>query len=974
MTPTSDHQPPVIAGREREQALLSGYLAEALAGRGSLVLLSGPAGIGKTTLVHELGTEAVEQGCDFLDGACFDIGTPPLYGPWRELVGDTAQRGTLPSTLSLLRDDAWIADAPNAAAFVAELQSWLHTLAERGPLVLALEDLHWADPESLSFLREVARRVRGMPVLLIATYRADELLSDHALYQLVPHLVRESSAHRITLAPLAEPAIQTLIAERYGLPDADSTLLASHLAVRSEGIPFYLQELLRTYEEEQRLRQAADGWVLGTLDRAGVPMLVKQVIDGRLARLGPEVRRLLELAAVIGPDVPLSLWQRVGDASDERFTEAIERAVTAHMLEDVPLGLSLRFTHALVRETLYAGIPLPRRQQWHRQVAEALADTPGSEPGVVAYHFRQALDPRAVEWCIRAGSQIERFAWLTAADYFAMALDMLGSDADLNERGWLLMRRARLLRYTQPRAALAVLETARATALAARDQDALLLANVTFYRGQSRCLAGELRSGISDMEESVAALARLSPADLQRLDEQVRQGVAMSREEIAGLLAGVLAAIGRISEALSFTDAIVDRAEDPPIGAWWARGIALALAGRPDEAHQAFTICREALRRAADESNAATMLLYQMVLVQLPYHADDLIERRRLADEGMTAWRQSIGTHGDVSPRFAHLPLLQLEGEWQTAHELALSRVRTPDPATEMHLVSTVILAQLARAQGDAALAWELVHDLLPGGPQTAPGYHDLAISLALIRVAAALSIDRGELATAHSWLDAHDRWLAWSGAVLGQAAGQLAWATYLHAAGDNAQAARHARRALALAGEPRQPLELLSAHRLVGELETYAGRFTEAQQHLNAAILLADACAVPFERALTLLALTELQLRAGALDAANRSLDDVVAICTTLGAQPTLTRAAVFSARIAAQSSVAERTASAGLSPRELEVLRLLAAGRSNREIAEALFLSARTVERHLTHLYTKLGVRGRAEAIVFAHEHGLV
>lgn len=972
MTPTSGPQPTFIVGREREQELLAGHLGEALAGHGALVLVSGAAGIGKTTLVRGLGAAALAQGCKLLSGASYDAGTPSLYGPWRELAGSTTRRDDLPSAPPLLWNQASIANAPNAEAFVAELRAFLEALVERGPVALVLEDLHWADPESLEFLRVFARQVNVLPLLLIATYRADELTTNHALYQLLPHLVRESNAYRINLPALGEPAIHALIAARYDLPTADSARLAAHLAERSEGIPFYLQELLRTYEEEQLLRRTADGWVLGTLDHSRVPLLVRQVIDGRLARLRPEVRRLLELAAVIGPDVPLLLWQRVHSASDARFTEAVERATAERVLEEAPSGLSLWFTHALVRETLYAGIPLPRRQLWHRQVAEVLAGAAGSEPGVVAYHFRQALDPRAVEWYIRAGGRAERVAWLTAADYFAMALDMLGADADLGARGWLLMRRAKLLRSAQPHTSLAILDSAAGLALEA--QDALLTAYVKFFQGQIRCLTGEMRTGVADLEVSVAQLASLAPDDLARVTELERQGVVLSRTEIDGLLAAELALVGRLPEALERTQVIIESAGKLPMRAWWARAIALAHLGQGHEAGRAYSKCHAALRSASDESLAAIMLLQQLSLVQLPFGADDLTERRRIASEGETAWQRSIGTHGAVSPRLAFLPLLQIEGDWWTARELALTGASASDATSEKHLVSTVILAQLARAQGDAALVWKLVHDVLPGGPQTAPGHLDLAPSLALMRVAAAVNTDAGDLAAAHAWLDAQDRWLAWSGAVLGQADGQLAWADYQRAAGDLPRAAQHAQRALALSGEPRQPLALLSAHRLVGELETHAGRLTEARQHLDTAFLLAEACAAPFERALTWLALAELQLRAGAPDAANSALAKVIAICTPLGAQPTLARAAALAVRIAEQAAAAERTAPAGLSPREIEVLRLLAAGRSNREIAEVLFLSARTVERHLTHLYIKIGVRGRAEAIAFAHEHALV
>ena len=133
--------------------------------------------------------------------------------------------------------------------------------------------------------------------------------------------------------------------------------------------------------------------------------------------------------------------------------------------------------------------------------------------------------------------------------------------------------------------------------------------------------------------------------------------------------------------------------------------------------------------------------------------------------------------------------------------------------------------------------AWEWVRGRLPEGAATEPGDHDLRDSLALLRVAAELPLDAGDLGAATAWLEAHDRWLAWSGAVLGQSEGQALWARYYRQSGDMARAHRHAECALAYASEPRQPLALLAAHRLLGELDTAEGRYDDAARHLDASL-----------------------------------------------------------------------------------------------------------------------------------------
>jgi DNA-binding CsgD family transcriptional regulator len=238
--------------------------------------------------------------------------------------------------------------------------------------------------------------------------------------------------------------------------------------------------------------------------------------------------------------------------------------------------------------------------------------------------------------------------------------------------------------------------------------------------------------------------------------------------------------------------------------------------------------------------------------------------------------------------------------------------------------------------------------------------------------VAAALCLDAGDLATARAWLEAQDRSLDWSGAVLGRAEGHLGWAAYHRAAGEPELAREHAERALARASEPHQPLALLAAHRLLGELDTAAGRSADGAAQLAAALGLADACAAPYERALTLLALAELRAATGEKEAAEALLDDARAICAPLDARPVLARIEGVASRL---GDTPPRPASypAGLTAREVEVLRLVATGLSNAAVAERLFLSERTVHGHLRSIYGKLGVSSRSAATRYALEQGL-
>jgi DNA-binding CsgD family transcriptional regulator len=240
---------------------------------------------------------------------------------------------------------------------------------------------------------------------------------------------------------------------------------------------------------------------------------------------------------------------------------------------------------------------------------------------------------------------------------------------------------------------------------------------------------------------------------------------------------------------------------------------------------------------------------------------------------------------------------------------------------------------------------------------------------LPVLLLAADLALDAGDLPTARQWLETYDRWVAWSGTVIGQAEGALGWSAYYRAAGEIARANDDAARAHAQATTTRQPLALLAAHRQLGALATHAGRYADADAHLTGALALADACAAPYERALTLLAHATARSATGDTDGAMASLDAARAIFAPLGATPALARAEA----LAAPLRVTPLAYPDGLTAREVDVLRAIASGKSNKQVALALSISVSTVERHISNLYAKIGAHNKADAASYAYRHRL-
>ncbi|HEX5503827.1 MAG TPA: AAA family ATPase, partial [Thermomicrobiales bacterium] len=743
-----------LAGRDRELGVLRARLAATLVGRGSLVLIGGEAGIGKTALGEAALAEAIGQGALVLVGRCYDLSETPPYGPWveafaRALGGD----GPPPP-------DFTGSAATSQAALVAAARDYLAALAARRPLVLLLDDLHWADPASLDLLRVLARGLAAMPLLLLATYRSDELTRRHPLYALLPTLVREARAERLDLRPLDAVGLRALAAARYALSPADSARLADYLGERSEGNPFFAGELLRALAEDGALRRAAGGWALGDLAGAGVPALLRQVIDARVDRLGEESRALLAVAAVIGQAVPFDLWRAVAGAGEDALAAAAERALEARLLLDV--AGEPRFAHALVREALYAGTLAPRRRALHRRAGEALAAGPAPDPDAVAHHFRQAGDARAAEWLVRAGERAQAaYAYLTAAERYEAALALLEArGADAGARGWLLLRLAVTRRYADMRRAVGHAEAAARLAAAAGDP--LLTGLAAFLTGQARCNFGDPDGGIVLMVAGLDALDALPPAARVPPGADAPLDPALRRGTVAEWLAGV----GRYAEALAAGARCVDGTPPVTVADWLGSnpyadahtglGTAYAGLGQPERALAALARARELLRAIGNHYEVAFCAMIAL-RVALAYRADRPAALRGLAAEAEHAWWQAGGIARVPMPaRLGWLLPLVLGGRWAAARALAergLGIAYTDG-------TPSATLAPLARVQGDPARAWALLRGWLPEGPETAPGQAFVLFVLPLQRLAADLSLDAGDLPGARAWLAAHDRWL----------------------------------------------------------------------------------------------------------------------------------------------------------------------------------------------------------------------
>ena len=461
-------------GRGDERGRLAELWREASEGSLRLALISGEAGVGKTRLATHLAVDVCGEGATVLYGRCDeDLGVP--YQPWVQALGYLVEEvpqkildghvelfgGDLVRLIGALRDR--VPDLPSPRESDPETERYLLYAAVAGllegagaqePLLLILDDLHWADSPTLSLLRHVMTAITSMPVMVVGTYRDSDLSRDHPLTALLADLHREQGGERLKLTGLEPEDVLALIEAATGQElDEDGRLLAEQITRETAGNPFFAGEVLRHLTESGAIVQDDDGRLalVGDLSELGLPQSVREVIGRRVDRLGPDARSALNAAAVIGRDFDLDLLLAAVDIPEAQLLDVLDEGVGAALLqENRERAGRFTFTHALVEHTLYDDLGPTRRALLHRQVAEALeeqcGDDPGGRLGELAGHWAAAVvsadTAKAVHYARRAAERaLQQLAPDEAARWYDQALELHGqaSGEDRSERCELLI-------------------------------------------------------------------------------------------------------------------------------------------------------------------------------------------------------------------------------------------------------------------------------------------------------------------------------------------------------------------------------------------------------------------------------------------------------------------------------------------------------------------------------------------------------
>ena len=721
-------------GRETERAELRRLLEQAKVGRGSLVLIGGEPGVGKTRLTEELVAEARACGFLTLTGHCYEAAGTPPYIPFveilervakvaprtafREALGDAAQEvaRVMPELRRLFPDLPPPTELPpdQQRRFLFNAYGEFVERASRVmPILTIYEDLHWADEPTVQLFRHQAQRVGSEPSLMVGTYRDVELDVTRPFAKVLELLLRERQATRIALRRLPEADVETML-EGLGGPSVPAGL-AQVVFRETEGNPFFVEEVFQHLSEEGRLFDDAGRWKADLrIDQLRVPEGVRLVIGRRLERVSDDARKALTTGAVIGRHFDLRLLEAAGKVDEDDLLDALEAAEQAQLISSTTSGRDVRYTfvHELIRQTLVENLSLPRRQRLHLRIANALETLHSAAPekaaSILAHHFYQAGaaadDETTLRYLVMAGDQaLASAAFEEAVEHLERALSF-EEGLEPRQRADLLARRGRAFRSLgRPdetlrdwsAAADAYAELGAGEQLARVCRDA---AFVLSYQGRAT-EAFEL------CERGLAAAGELAPTEQARLSTAAGFYRGISGDYSGGrdlidratrvaeplgdrqLLGEVLASSARLGFYYSdFADQLkagrraikeLEAAGDAwqPAYTSGLMQLGLMFLGRPREIRRTDAACRLVAQRLGHHQALFPMDLASGVAELLL--TGQIAECERFFSRGMERWRGA----GALS-WFAHLYLgcaAFWQGRWDAARD-SIDRALQSDP------------------------------------------------------------------------------------------------------------------------------------------------------------------------------------------------------------------------------------------------------------------------------------------------------
>jgi DNA-binding CsgD family transcriptional regulator len=975
-----------VIGREHELAVLRAALAAAQSGRAQVALLTGEPGIGKTSTARAFAAIASAQDAMVLWGRCFEEPGAPAYWPWIQILRQFAQRHDDDALCTLLGASAGyvaeicadlrdrlpglatpqpLADAAQARfrMFDAVTSFWKRAAAVQS-LVLVLEDLHWADVPSLRLLEFVAGEIGAARMLLVATFRDLHLPGEHPLLQLTNQLQRRSNLQRLPLIGLQIEHTARLIEAATGsVPTKAAT---AFVQAKTAGNPLFVGEVARYLAREGHLTSHVDpgsAW--------HVPDGIRAFISSRSHRLSRAAQSTLRCAAVIGARYNFGMLHRLLDPElSEDVLTALDEALAARIIERLHEPGWYQFAHVLTRDTLYDELPALERARLHQRVGAALeADHRhhlAPYLSLLAYHFIAALpagsSAQAIAYAMQAAEEARaRLAYEEAARCLDLALSALEQtaplDAKLRCKLTIALGSARM-KSGQTLAALEALTDA---------------ASEASYLGA----ASELAQAAIDFEEVAWRMGLRDGRAMRLLEQSLHQvsetdGIARARLQSALVRAKVFAGLSNEARTLHEETVQLARRLGDAQSLQAALHSRFWLAWEPAELIALLATANESLALAEQSGNderildASAFRLHLLIATGDTHgFAVDLQRFARLADELQQPFHRYHAACMRAAQALASGWFAEAQALARAAVELGM-RV----PGLDASGAYGMQMFTIARERGELPQLAPLVEQFVQMTPGSATWQPALALVLAELGHIEKARAKLTELSARQFDSIARDSlWLVCI-AYLAETCTLLrerACADALYAllapwTGRNIIAG-----SVVVCYGP--------ADRYLGMLCAVVERWHVAERHFETALKMSMQ-----QGARPWLAHAQLQYAAmllerkqpGDRERARELMLSARKLGDDMGMAALKERLLLLEGRLQPGSHAAAYPG--GLSKREAQVLRLIAAGKSNREIADTLFRSPNTVANHVRSILAKLGTANRTEAATFAARHGLL